>query len=242
MSKKIDIVWFKRDLRIHDNIALNLAVRCGTILPIFIFEPELWKEPDHSYRHYVFLKKTLSDLDKQLNSIGAELVVLVGNAVNVFDCLKQHYTINRIFSSQETWNLWTYNRDKAVRSWALHNQVQWIETAKNGVIRNLEDRNGWSNKWYSTMSAPLVPTPNKINPVKIDSDNIPDASKLDLSTKQSVSSQSATRAAAINTLNSFLHSRAQNYIIEMSSPVTAENTCSRFSAYLAFGQISVREA
>lgn len=81
----IDIVWFKRDLRIFDHTPLSLASESGRpILPIFIFEPELWKGPDHSYRQYIFLKEALRDLDKQLSSLGANLVILVGNAVDIY--------------------------------------------------------------------------------------------------------------------------------------------------------------
>ena len=239
---EIEIVWFKRDLRIFDNRPLSLAAQNGTILPIFIFEPELWREPDHSYRHYIFLKEALSDLDKQLKSIGANLTVFVGSAIDIFDRLNSKYQINTIFSHQETWNLWTYNRDKAVKSWARDNKVAWAEIPKNGVIRNLGNRNGWSRKWYSAMSAPLTSVHPKVKSTKISGDNIPEASQLNLSAGQPISSQSATRSAAIDTLNSFLNSRGQNYTFEMSSPVTAEESCSRISPYLAFGQISVREA
>ena len=238
----IDIVWFKRDLRIFDHSPLSLAAKNGTILPVFIFEPELWKKPDHSYRHYIFLKEALNDLEKQLQSVGANLTVMVGHAVDIFDKLNSQYKIKTIFSYEETWNLWTYNRDKAVRSWARANKVEWIETPKNGVVRKLGDRNGWSRRWYATMSATLSYPPNKIESITVRSDNIPEASHLNLSTQQACSTQIATRLQAINTLNSFLHSRGQNYTFEMSSPITAENSCSRISPYLAFGQISVREA
>jgi deoxyribodipyrimidine photo-lyase len=238
----VQIVWFKRDLRVFDHTPLSLASKNGTILPIFIFEPELWRKPDHSYRHYMFLREALRDLEKQLKSLGANLTILVGNAVDVFDKLNSQYKINSIFSYEETWNLWTYDRDTAVRSWASDNKVEWIESPKNGVFRNLGNRNGWSRNWYETMSAALTPTPKKIKSTNVKSDNIPEAIDLNLSTKQACSFQTATRLAAIDTLNSFLYSRGHNYTFEMSSPITAENSCSRISPYLAFGQISVREA
>ena len=241
-KQDIEIVWFKRDLRVHDHLPLVQASKFSHVLPIYIFEPELWRQPDHSYRHYIFLKEALNDLEKQLEAIGGNLAVLVGSATDIFDRLNSQYQINTIFSHQETWNLWTYNRDKAVKSWARDNKVAWTEIPKNGVIRNLGNRDGWSRKWYSAMSAPLTSVPPKIKSIKINSDTIPEASHLNLSPKQPISSESATRSAAIDTLNSFLNSRGQNYTFEMSSPITAETSCSRISPYLAFGQISVREA
>ena len=62
----VQIVWFKRDLRVFDNIVLSKACMSGTVLPLYIFEPVLWRQPDHSYRHYLFLKQAIKDLDNQL--------------------------------------------------------------------------------------------------------------------------------------------------------------------------------
>ena len=107
----IEIAWFKRDLRIHDNVPLCLVSSHKSVLPLYIFEPELWKEPDHSYRHYVFLKEALNDLDLQLKTVGASLTILVGSAESIFDQLNRQYKIDKIFSHQETWNLRTFKRD-----------------------------------------------------------------------------------------------------------------------------------
>ena len=52
----MQIVWFKRDLRIHDQPALSAAAQSGPVYPIYILEPDLWKLPDMSYRQYLFLK------------------------------------------------------------------------------------------------------------------------------------------------------------------------------------------
>lgn len=50
----MQIVWFKRDLRVTDNLALSLASEKGDILPLYIIEPELWQQPDMSHRQYLF--------------------------------------------------------------------------------------------------------------------------------------------------------------------------------------------
>ena len=127
MSKtEINVVWFKRDLRIFDHVPLSNASRTGMVLPIFIIEPELWNQPDNSYRHYMFLKEALEDLEEQLKSVGANLNILVGQAVDIFDKLHFQYKIKTIFSHEETWNLWTYNRDREIRAWARDNKVKWI--------------------------------------------------------------------------------------------------------------------
>ena len=202
----------------------------------------IWPPSTKMSYQSIFLKEALDDLEKQLAKLGANLSIFVGNAVEIFDQLNSRYRIDRIFSHQETWNLWSYNRDKVIRLWAKHNDVEWVEKPRNGVIRKLEERNGWSHKWYSTMSAPRVPTPERINSLDIKGDRIPSASNLNLSIDQPKSSQKGKRSEGLKSLNSFLDTRGHNYRVEMSSPITAENSCSRISPYLAFGQISVREA
>ena len=44
------LVWFKRDLRMHDHPALSLAAGLGPVLPVYVVEPELWMQPDASAR------------------------------------------------------------------------------------------------------------------------------------------------------------------------------------------------
>ena len=53
----MNVVWFKRDLRTHDNPAFYYALESGgPVMTIYILEPCLWKQPDMSYRHYLFLR------------------------------------------------------------------------------------------------------------------------------------------------------------------------------------------
>ena len=81
----MNIVWFKRDLRIIDNAALAMACEKGPILPLYILESALWRESDMSDRHYMFLEACLSELDKALAQLGQRLIIKVGNAVDVLE-------------------------------------------------------------------------------------------------------------------------------------------------------------
>ena len=96
----IDIVWFKRDLSIFDNKVLSISSRTNKILPLYIFEPDLWQQPDVSFRQYLFLKDSLDDLDKHLKEIGASLVIKVGNAVEVLNTLLLDNNVRRLWSHQ----------------------------------------------------------------------------------------------------------------------------------------------
>ena len=80
----MNIVWFKRDLRLLDHEPLSRACEAGQFLPLYIVEPSLWIQPDVSYRHYHYLQHYLEQLDTSCKSKGFKLVVKVGEALSVF--------------------------------------------------------------------------------------------------------------------------------------------------------------
>ena len=239
----VNVVWFKRDLRIEDHPALSDASRDGTVLPIYIFEPELWRQPDISERHFRFLKTSLLDLNESLSALGQPLYLMVGDALDCLNQLKTQFHIKALYSHQETWNGWTYERDKAVLNWCTSLGIDWHEPPQNGIIRRLKDRDGWSRHWYKFMSLPLRSAPASL-PFVADSE----VSVLSLTFCSETTplpakrEQPGGRTAALHVLHSFLHERGEHYTKAMSSPVTAPDACSRLSPYLAFGCLSLREA
>ena len=81
----MEIVWFKRDLRVEDHAPLAGAVAAsgGHVIPLYILEPDLWAQPDMARRHYDFLGECLGELDNSLAALGHPLVLRVGDAVAV---------------------------------------------------------------------------------------------------------------------------------------------------------------
>ena len=60
--QEINILWFKKDLRIEDNEALIESLKDSDIIPIYIIEKELWMQKTHSDRQWQFCKECLIDL------------------------------------------------------------------------------------------------------------------------------------------------------------------------------------
>lgn len=237
----MNIVWFKRDLRIEDHEALAKAAQHGSVLPLYILETDLWRQPDMSYRHYLFLQDCLSELRKDLEDLGQMLIIKVGNAVNVLDDLYKRHNIQSLWSHQETWNGWTYDRDKAVKHWCKSRNIPWYEPVQNGVVRQLNDRDGWASRWYYQMKRPLIPKPLELQAVHEPTDSFPRATQLELKDDGLLDLQKGGRTEGFKLLNSFLYERGKGYAKEMSSPITAFESCSRLSAHLAFGTLSIRE-
>jgi deoxyribodipyrimidine photo-lyase len=237
------IVWFKRDLRIHDHAPLAQAAASGApVLPLYIIEPELWRQPEMAGRHFAFLDEALADLDAALGRLGARLVLRVGEAVAVLADLHARHGIEAIHAHEETGLLWTYARDRAVRGWARRAGVAVIEHRQHGVWRALHDRRGWAGRWQGMMRATPVVAPVALRAAGLRSDEMPDAAALGLPPDPCPDRQRGGRAEAVGLLRSFLAERGRPYRAAMATPIAGAEACSRLSPHLALGSLSMREA
>lgn len=189
----------------------------------------------------IFLCESLRELDQSLKALGQGLTVKIGNAVDIFQDLHARHQLETIWSHQETWNAWTYTRDKEVKQWTKSAGVKWHEPSQNGVVRRLRDRNGWAAQWYRSMKGDALKPPERLAPVAEGSDELPDPSSLGLLDDNCGVPQKGGRLEGLKLLSSFLYTRGEGYSKEMSSPVTAFDSCSRLSPHLAFGTLSMRE-
>ena len=238
----MNIVWFKRDLRICDNLALTEAGREGPFIPLYIYEPTIWVNSNLGNVHRKFLFESLQDLNADLSKLGQPLAFRKGDCIEVFSSIAKMFNIKTVFSYEETWSYATFERDVALRNWFRSENIYWRELPRNGVVRGLKDRNDWSKKWKERMDRPPEKEPVKLDGVEIRSDRIPGSKStwrvdpIDLFRKLP-----GGRRAGESVLNSFITSRHTNYKGGISSPNKAFVSSSRLSPYLAFGIFSIKE-
>ena len=237
----VQVVWFKRDLRVHDHRVLARAAAAGPVLPLFVAEPELWQQPDMSARQWNFVAECLHDVREQLGSIGQPLVVRGGSVTDVLDDLSSSFQIAALWSHEETGNSWTFGRDRRVAAWCRGKGIAWHQVQQHGTQRRLKSRNGWAKAWDRVMAEPVSSTP-ALRPLEmIEPGAIPTARELGLVADVCPERQKGGRAAGLERLNSFLHERGEPYRTAMSSPLAGASACSRISPYLAWGSLSMRE-
>ena len=242
MTRALNIVWFKRDLRIADHRPLAMAIAAGPTLPLYIAEPELWAQPDASARQWDFAAECLDELQRALAALGQPLCVMVGDAVQIFRSLHERHGVAALWSHEETGNGWTYARDRAVAAWAKGEGITWHESRQFGVIRRLKSRNGWARAWDRDMAEPVTPAPDRLAPLAGDwPTRIPRSFELGLPPDPCPRRQPGGRVAGLATLDSFLDQRGRDYRFQMSSPVTAFDASSRLSPHLTWGTVSMRE-
>ena len=242
MTRPLNIVWFKRDLRIDDHRPLAMAAQAGSVLPLYIVEPELWAQPDVSARQWAFAAECLDHLQHSLATLGQPLCLMVGDAVSILQQLHNSHGIAALWSHEETGNGWTYARDRAVAAWARAAGIPWHEMRQFGVVRRLKSRNGWAQAWDRDMAQAITPPPQMLAPVEGDWPTyIPTGDDLRLASDPCPHRQRGGRAAGLDILASFLNQRGRDYRYQMSSPVSAFDASSRLSPHLTWGTISMRE-
>jgi len=232
------LLWFKRDLRIHDHPALALAAQDEVVVPLYIVEPEYWTLSDTSGRQFTFLQESLAELKVALRRLGSDLVLRVGDAVEVMEDIYQKVKFDQIVSHEETGNAWTYVRDKRVGAWARAQGMRWTELPQSGVVRKLRGRDGWAKQRNSFVARTQVEAQCILPPCTLPSDQIPQLCAPDTCAER----QPGGRGHAVSLLGGFLTERGQTYRRAMSSPLEGALACSRLSPHLALGTITVREA
>ena len=239
------LVWFKRDLRLRDHAPLQAAsagAGCEAAAGLFVIEPAWLASPEFSPSHLAHTLACLAELRADLAARGLPLLVRVGEVPAVFAEVRRDFAFAALHSHEETGSGWTYTRDIAVANWCRAQGVVWHEHAQTGVVRRLRTRQGWARRWAQRMDAAEGAVPTRWHGAVRLQGNLPMLPTL-RSLGVAVPSQTlpaAGEAAAWDALHSFLAGRGRDYRRALSSPLTAEFGCSRLSAHLAFGSISLR--
>lgn len=183
-KQKINIVWFKRDLRLTDHAPLVAALHedIPAIL-LYCFEPSIMAGEDSDERHWRFVYESIVDMQLELNKKNARLYYFHNEVKTVLFGLLEVYDIQNIYSHIEVGNKKTYDRDLDIQSFCKNQNIIWKEFQIHGVIRKLKSRKNWKQRWEQTMTSPIIVTPEhdwitlELNPALYQALKGPDLSK-----------------------------------------------------------------
>lgn len=101
------LVWFKTDLRLHDNETLVKAVEHSSeVVPVYIFNPDDYATTEYgfcktgSYRAQ-FIIESVGALAKALQALGSGLIVRTGNPVEILPELAKEYNAAKVYAKKE---------------------------------------------------------------------------------------------------------------------------------------------
>ncbi|MEP6711262.1 MAG: deoxyribodipyrimidine photo-lyase [Ferruginibacter sp.] len=134
MADKINIIWFRRDLRLTDNAALYHALKAGEpLLPIFIFDKNiLHKLENKKDRRVQFIHEVLEQIQKQLLQLGSTLEVLYEKPEDAFEKLLNKYTISKVFTNHD-YEPYAKERDEKINRLLKKHNAELV-TYKDQVI------------------------------------------------------------------------------------------------------------
>lgn len=242
-SPSITLVWLKRDLRLSDHHPLEAAEQSGLpYLIIYILEPSIVQLPTTALRHLQFQYHSIQKMNQQLSTMGRAVFLCYGEVIEVIQSILKQYSVEKVFSYQESGSPETFTRDRAVQTFLKEQNIQWEEFQKDGVIRGIKDRKGWDKKWKATLSAPILS--NQFSRQVITFANpLPLPTPLESELKAYPSGyQPAGTEIAFRYLQSFAEKRAENYSRHISKPLESRTSCARISPHLAWGNLSNRQA
>ena len=244
MKQAINIVWLKRDLRTQDHASFAAAEKESLpYLIVFLFEPEMISYKDTSLRHLRFQYLSIKDMNKTLLASNKKVEILYGDAVDVFDFLCATFSINKIFSYQESGTLITYNRDILVAELFKKYGCEWIEFQRDGIKRAIKNRDGWDVSWKEVMHAPIIKNEFTVRDEIVFDHPFELAPRLEkLFSEYPVVMQPPGETNAFRYLSSFIHQRGKLYHKHISKPLESRTSCSRLSPYISWGNLSIRQA
>lgn len=242
---KINILWFKKDLRIVDNEALFHGLKSELpLLCLYIFEPSLMQYDDSDERHWRFIYESLQDLQHQFKNFNSRIYIFHREAIKVFADLSSIFEIDTVFSHQEIGNKLSYDRDLNMSAFFSENNIKWREFQTNGIIRKLKSRKNWNERWGKTMStSPKMSNLKELKPFLLEDSFYKKIKGKALSkeiTQRNANFQQGGEYWAWRYLSSFLKNRHVNYSKHISKPALSRTGCSRISPYLTYGNISMR--
>lgn len=245
MKRSVNIVWIKRDLRLTDHIPLHEVEQqeLPSII-LYAFEPTLISYADTSQRHLSFIYYSLVEMNNQLLPLNRKILIFHADMLDVLLSLTDQIDIKQIFSYQESGINLTWKRDKDISRFCKANNIGWKEYQRDGIHRAIKNRKGWDEQWFATMSKPCIDP--KLSRV-IDKLNITNKFPIGKTFLKRIIAyppqmQKPGSIAAHRYLQSFCSGRGIGYHWKISKPLESRESCSRLSPFLAWGNLSIRQA
>jgi len=258
------IVWFRNDLRLHDNEALTDAVKtCDEVLPVYVFDTRIFR----GYTKFGFRKidrhrarfvlESIQDLSDQLKALGLKLYIRIGKPEEEVLSLAKEVKSSWVFCNRERTqeevavqdtlehSLWTVGQEmRYYRGKMLYHtaDLPFPVTHTPDIFTNFRKE---VEKFVKIRKPIAAPQASEVRPVSLSLDfgKVPTLTDFNLSEEEDdVCVIQGGESAALAQLDLYLWQshRIQNYF-NTRNELLGDTFSSRMSAYLAQGCISPKK-
>lgn len=249
MVDKIGIFWFRQDLRLSDNRALNELIKnCDKIIPVYILDDRF----DLGGASKWWLYQSLDKLKESLIIKNSQLYFFKGSPKKILIKLLKNYKAkyiywNRLYDQyavkrdldikkklkQENINVASFNGSLINEPWTIKNKSESFFKVFTPY---------WNSCLENIQSIKLIKAPKKINTLSLKANDSLLLDDLRLFHKNSKwikvlsSHWIPGEIQALKNFNNFKNSIIDNYEVGRNRP--DKNYTSKLSPYLHFGEIS----
>tara|TARA_B100000073_G_C23677821_1_gene551283 strand:- start:46 stop:1344 length:1299 start_codon:yes stop_codon:yes gene_type:complete len=163
MQENFSVFWFRRDLRLDDNLGLNAALSSGLkVIPIFIFDTEIINKLEKNDLRIKMIHAALVKLNDAMLGNRCNVGMYLGNPKAVFESLLKKYKIKNVYTNRD-YEPYALERDKSIKSFLEKKNVTYksfkdqVIFEKDEVVK--DDGNPYkvytpySRKWIETLNA-----------------------------------------------------------------------------------------
>ena len=134
MKTKLNLFWFRRDLRLIDNHGLYEALQSELpVLPIFIFDTNILEKLENKEDKRVdFIFQALEKLNEYLEKQGKSIQIFYGKPLEVYENMSQQYEIGNVFCNED-YEPYAIKRDQEIKDFLASKNINFYQL-KDQVI------------------------------------------------------------------------------------------------------------
>lgn len=133
MSEKLNIFWFRRDLRLEDNVGFCKALHGKhRVMPIFIFDKKILDELPEDDARVSFIFEHVQKIRQQLQEHDSSIAVYHGEPLEIFKKVLKEHEIENVITNHD-YEPYARERDKEIGEF-LSNKNVGFHTFKDQVI------------------------------------------------------------------------------------------------------------
>lgn len=117
------IFWFRRDLRLEDNVALYKATSAKeAVIPLFIFDIDIIESLPKDDARITFIYNTLKEIDAELKKLNSSLLVKIGKPISVWKEVISEFAVENVFYNKD-YEPYAISRDLEVTQFLNLNKI-----------------------------------------------------------------------------------------------------------------------